>query len=249
MRQGREHGSVATYWEAPPGRQLSAQLARISGSCDTAPQAEPIRVLPDGGLDILFERELDTGACRALVFGAKSTALRIADQSPMAKLALHFRPGAAGVFGVPAVELCDRAVPLDALWPRVGRELLARFAEGDARLLDCLGERIPQPASALASLAERAACRIFARAGGEPVAELARALGVCPRTLERAFRAHVGLSPKRLARVARMRAAHLRLRAKVPGAQVALDAGYSDQSHMVREFVALSGAPPQAICR
>jgi AraC-like DNA-binding protein len=35
----------------------------------------------------------------------------------------------------------------------------------------------------------------------------------------------------------------------VPGAQVALDAGYSDQPHMVREFVALAGAPPQVVCR
>ncbi len=246
---GREDRPVAIYWEAPPGRRLSAQLARISGSRDTAPQGEPIHVLPDGGLDVVFEREIDSGACHALVFGAKSTALRIADQTPMAKLALHFRAGAAAVFGVPAVELRDRAVPLEALWPRVGGELLARLAEGDARLLDCIGERIPQPAGALASLAEHAASRIFTRAGGEPVAELARELGVCPRTLERAFRTHVGLSPKRLARVARLRAAHRKLLAHVPGAQVALEAGYSDQSHMVREFVALAGAPPQAICR
>jgi AraC-like DNA-binding protein len=241
---------MASYWEATPAPRLCERVARISGSRDDAAQVEPIRVLPDGGLDLLFERELETGACRALAFGAKTTALVVEDQRPMTKLALHLAPGAAGVFGVPAAELCDRAVPLDALWPRLARELLERFAEGYARLFatleDALTARSPR---ALENLAHRAARRIRARAGRQPIADVARAFGVSSRTLERAFRDHVGPSPKRFARIARLHAAHRALLAGGRGAEVALGAGYSDQPHMVRDFVELAGAPPLAACR
>ena len=239
---------MASYWETDPAPRLSDRVARVSGSSDDAPQLDPIRILPDGGLDLLFERELETGACRALAFGAKTTALLVADQRPMHKLALHLRPGAAGLFGVPAADLCDRAVPLESLWPALAAELLERFAAGDARLLARLEVALAaRPVEGLAALARRAADRIAAHAGREPIADVARAFGVSVRTLERAFREHVGPSPKRFARIARLNAAHSLLVTGASGAQVALAAGYADQPHMVREFRALAGVTPGAL--
>ena len=242
--------AMASYWESQPSRPLRERVARVSGSRDHAPQAEPIRILPDGGLDLLFEREIETGVCRAFAFGAKSMALVVADQRPMEKLGVHFRPGAAGLFGVPAAELCDRAVSLESLWPRLGDELLARFAERDPRLLARLEHAIVARESGdLDSLAQRAASRIAERAGREPIADVADALGVGRRTLERAFRDHVGPTAKRMARIARLHAAHRALVAGGRAAEVALGAGYSDQPHMVRDFVELAGVTPLAASR
>ena len=56
----------------------------------------------------------------------------------------------------------------------------------------------------------QAACRDLDRTHGNfPIGKLARALGTTPRTLERRFQAHVGTSPKRYARVVRLRHALL----------------------------------------
>jgi AraC-like DNA-binding protein len=245
-----------SYWEAQPARWLRAWVARVSGSRDEAPQTDPIRVLPDGGTDLLFERELETGACRALVFGAKSTALVVADPRPMYKIAVHLRPGAGGMFGVPASELCDRVFPLEELCHGVDVEPLFDLAELHSAqalrrieaVLARASERSPRRTD-LARLARHATRRIAASGGREPIAHVARELGVSSRTLERAFCEHVGPSPKRFARIERLGVAHRALLSGAPCAQVASLAGYSDQAHMVREFTRLAGVSPLRAAR
>jgi AraC-like DNA-binding protein len=77
--------------------------------------------------------------------------------------------------------------------------------------------------------------------------QLARSLGLHRRALERMFRREVGLSPKRLIRIHRVQAvlAHLEACSREPDwAALALSHGYSDQSHMIREFNRLAGRTP-----
>jgi transcriptional regulator GlxA family with amidase domain len=78
------------------------------------------------------------------------------------------------------------------------------------------------------------------------VADLATALGVSPRQLHRRFLADVGVSPKRLERLARFARAW---RQAVMGppltwADLAFANGYADQSHLVREFRTFGARPP-----
>jgi AraC-like DNA-binding protein len=63
--------------------------------------------------------------------------------------------------------------------------------------------------------------------------------------LARRFAAHVGVSPKTLCRVARMKEV-LRIagNARAGWAAVAADLGYYDQSHLVAEFRSLTGLTP-----
>ena len=61
------------------------------------------------------------------------------------------------------------------------------------------------------------------------------------------FREAVGLSPKRYSRVLRFRAALARLAgrpAPPPWADLALEAGYSDQAHFNRDFREFAGVTP-----
>jgi methylphosphotriester-DNA--protein-cysteine methyltransferase len=84
------------------------------------------------------------------------------------------------------------------------------------------------------------------------VAWLARDLGVGERQLERAFVERVGVGPKALVRVARLQALLPRIdtaQAPVPWATLALDLGYADQAHMVREVKRLAGVTPTALGR
>lgn len=69
-----------------------------------------------------------------------------------------------------------------------------------------------------------------------------------PRTVQRHFSRSCGLTPGTMRRVARMRAA-LRLirRREMPLVEVALAAGYADQSHMTHEFRRLAGLTPSEL--
>ncbi|MEQ1784857.1 MAG: helix-turn-helix domain-containing protein, partial [Hyphomonadaceae bacterium] len=73
-----------------------------------------------------------------------------------------------------------------------------------------------------------------------------RESGLSHRAFIAHFRRHVGLAPKTWLQVRRFqRALHaMRLDPAAPLADVAAAAGYSDQSHFGREFMALAGATP-----
>ena len=90
-----------------------------------------------------------------------------------------------------------------------------------------------------------AAVRAMRAAGGAiSIRSLAAGLGLSQDRLEKRFRQVVGTSPKRYCSI-------LRLRYVLAGSQtrslveLALEAGYYDQSHFVREFRAVTGEAPQ----
>jgi transcriptional regulator GlxA family with amidase domain len=89
--------------------------------------------------------------------------------------------------------------------------------------------------------------RITRAAGNLRVRELAAGLGLSDRRLEQIFHLHVGLSPKAACRLARFRGTlDLLAQPKRPTwAEIALDGGFSDQSHLVNEFRALTGLAPR----
>lgn len=92
------------------------------------------------------------------------------------------------------------------------------------------------------------ACKALNEAnGGLPIAALAKTLGLTKRTLERRFQNHIGTSPKKYARIVRLRSA-LGRRPSLPSwADVAYALGYFDQSHMIHDFQELYGLSPEAL--
>ena len=81
------------------------------------------------------------------------------------------------------------------------------------------------------------------------VPNVAAEVGVSERQLERLFRERVGIAPKHYARIARLeRAVALSSCAVTNQAELALRAGYSDESHLLRDFRELVGVTPSALC-
>jgi AraC-like DNA-binding protein len=80
--------------------------------------------------------------------------------------------------------------------------------------------------------------------GGVPIAALAEEVGWSPRHLTNRFHAEVGLRPKEAARVVRFDRVRRNISPGVRLAKVAADAGYFDQSHLVRDFHAFAGCSP-----
>jgi AraC-like DNA-binding protein len=81
------------------------------------------------------------------------------------------------------------------------------------------------------------------------LSELARATGVGPYALLRAFRAETGLPPHAYLNQLRVRQARGLLDRGVPPAQAAAEAGFADQSHLTRHFKRIMGVPPGAYQR
>ncbi len=174
-----------------------------------------------------------------------------------ALVAVRFRPGGmAPFFDVPADELTDRSADITTFWGPFGRqtEQQAKAArtpgEAVAIVQAALGTRRSQRYSPDARM-NRAIDAILACQGSLQVGRLAQAVGLSRRQFERRFKRMAGLSPKRLCRIVRF----TNLCSQIGGmrrrewAQTALDCGYSDQAHMIRECRYFTGHSPQAYLR
>jgi transcriptional regulator GlxA family with amidase domain len=86
--------------------------------------------------------------------------------------------------------------------------------------------------------------------GGVEIEALAAKLGVSRRHLERQFGEDVGIAPKSLGQVLRFRRVLRAIEDSSPDwASVAIDCGYSDQSHLIRDFKRFVGLPPRLYLR
>ncbi|MEX2204634.1 MAG: helix-turn-helix domain-containing protein [Myxococcota bacterium] len=239
------------YWERAPDSRLARFVERVAFSSD--PRGEPsppVRVIPDGRIDLLVSVD-DRGEGRADVFGVKTSALFASSARPVTNVALRFRPGGAcALLGGRADELTDRVLEADEL---LGAGFSASLLDAPSarvrseRLEAALLARLPSAAANADSLACVAAARIERASGRVRIAELAAALGVGERRLERAFRAQVGVAPKTFARIARFLAAFRALERGGRPVEIALAQGYFDQPHLVRDFVAFACDSPRRI--
>jgi AraC-like DNA-binding protein len=160
-------------------------------------------------------------------------------------------PLAAGrLLGVPMRELANQVVDLEALLGPAGGELAERLAEApgwparfallDAALAARLAAARHEPPAAVA----HAWRRLSATAGAVPIAALAAQLGYSRRHLAARFHEHIGLPPKRLARILRFERVAAGLRAGRELAELAYGCGYADQPHLNRDFRAFAGIAP-----
>jgi AraC-like DNA-binding protein len=213
--------------------------------------------MPDGCADVIAGV---TGSAEPLVVGPMRSARVVPLSGPVDLFGVRFRPGCALPFlDAPLVELTDGRVPLDALWGRAAEAVADALAGGKPETRALRVERVLQSrlrcAKALRrggdeALAVRAVDLMRRTRGSLGVADLAAALSVGERRLQRAFGRSVGLSPRALGRVLRFRRAlrEIERAAYDPGrlgwAALALGVGYADQPHFIREFKSLSGLTP-----
>jgi AraC-like DNA-binding protein len=80
--------------------------------------------------------------------------------------------------------------------------------------------------------------------GRTAVGALAEELGWSRRRLVARFREEIGLPPKAVARLLRFEHALELVDRGAPWAEVAFNAGYYDQSHLINEFRSITGITP-----
>jgi AraC-like DNA-binding protein len=211
------------------------------------------RVLPDNCIDILWQ----DGGQSGFAVGMMSSAIQVASVAPLRTVAVRFKPGIAIAFlDTPLHALTDQRADIDLLWGRGDADRLAdalwsvelperaRLALIEAQLLQRLRAAGSSRSDALVS---RALAALDASNGGLRIGELAAGLGVSRQHVAAQFRERVGLSPKLYARIRRFRRATAALKTgPAPDwAQLALECGYFDQSHLIHEFQEFSGSAPE----
>lgn len=226
----------------------------------TGGQVQP--VVPDGRVEIvlhlaepfaLVDGIRAVRQSEALLSGQLSAPIRLAASDTADVVGIRFRTAAAGAaLRLPLDDFTDQVVELDQAAPRLAT-LLLEAASRDVpivaraeRLAAVLAARLdPAPADRVAA---EAVARLDRAMTASPIAALARDAGITVRTLERRVQAAVGLSPKLLHRVLRFRRAFHALEQSRPGrwSRAALEAGYYDQAHLIRDFRRFAGAPPSA---
>jgi AraC-like DNA-binding protein len=154
--------------------------------------------------------------------------------------------------GMPANELRDRWVPADAVWQRSVDRIRNQLGDtaSATETLRVLEEELRarlagQPPCGL-DLVMHAGGRLAASHGAASVSALADAAGVSGNHLAAQFKSHVGVAPKRVARIYRFARLILSVDALRPAglAELAHTAGYFDQAHFSREFKDFTGHTP-----
>ena len=199
-------------------------------------------ILPDGRFELVFnfgDLVLQDGVAQPRVMLSAETrrAVTIVPAGRADFVGLTLRDGrAASVIGAPLREIRDRMLE----FPTTLFEQLAD-ADDDQRI--AIVSRAFRDVDGDA-LAEHAAFAIRRARGRVSITRLARVCGVSVRTLNRAFDRFLGITPKTLARVCRLQRAAALLRDGSAAADVAADAGFYDQPHLVNEFRTMAGLSP-----
>jgi AraC-like DNA-binding protein len=163
-----------------------------------------------------------------------------------------FRPFLAGR----VVSLTGRRVPVADLFGPPGRELAERALGHDddlvsAGIVDGFLRGLRPVGDEGMDLARRVAARIAEDRGITRVDQVAREFRVTVRALQRLFGDYVGVGPKWVIQRYRLLEAVERVAAgtAVDWVDLALDLGYADQAHFIRDFKRLVGRSPAEYAR
>ncbi|MEX0611330.1 MAG: helix-turn-helix domain-containing protein [Pirellulales bacterium] len=238
--------------------------------CSDTPSHRRERILPSGTVELVINlREdeiriyepLHSDRCRrfsgAVVSGPYRGCFMIDPLQHESIIGVHFKPGGAFPFlSAPADELADTHLDLETLWGRTATELREQLCAATTAgqrfslLEDALVSRLRHPPERHGAVS--IALETFERTGGRSrVHGVACRVGLSQRRFIQVFAAEVGLTPKLYCRVRRFQQAREFVRSvEAPDwARVAVNCGYFDQSHLIRDFQAFSGLSPLTYLR
>lgn len=248
------------YKPGPPLSKFVDTLWLYEGN---PPQQKPERILPTGTLELAINLRQDelrfydakcpencSRLSGAVVSGASGRGFVPSQETLI--VGVHFKPGGAFSFlGLPAGDLADAHVDLQTLWGPSAVRLRERLCEASTAT-----ERFQLIEDALLSrlshgmerhYAVSAALEIFGKnQSGPKVRETAKQLGLSQRRFIQVFKAEVGITPKLFSRIQRFQQARTFIQSNplINWADLAVDFGYFDQSHFIRDFLEFSGLSP-----
>lgn len=236
---------ISCYWYSEP--TAPSQEAAGSGNID--------RVIPDGCTDILFEHELYDGTFQIRYCGLLEQPFTVSYDKgrPVRRFGIRFFPGGAFPFIKMTLErLTNHICPLDDILPiqaeGTAEELFEKSQlDGKAKVAETfLISLLRQQEPVTDDMLKNVLHRIFISGGTSTVTQLAEYEAVSSRHMTRKFQEKVGISPKKFSEIVRFQllVQSMKSGGRTDWSALALNCGYFDQAHMIRDFKRFYGVPP-----
>ena len=237
-----------SYLEAKPPQQISSFIELFWLGKNFCKEA--YEILPDGCIDIVFE--LTPSLARCLVFGTTTCRLEFKLQKGANYFGIRFYPGMARYFlDFTANEVTNNHIAIERFLGVFPEQVFeAKDFKSCIELVESsLSQKIQRhDLSVQKSPIYKATKLIQQQFGNISLDELSLECNLSSRQLQRIFLENVGIAPKVLCRITRLKAAidQLKIIEKVSLAGLAADLNYSDQSHMYKDFQLLTGSNPNS---
>jgi AraC-like DNA-binding protein len=212
------------------------------------------RLLPMATMELVIDLRGSAIPSRATtVAGPHSEHFVLDTSDELAVVGVHFRAGGGfPFFNVPAGELHNVRVGLDALWGAAAARLIEQVRA--APTPDAKFDVLERALLARARTLERHRAVAFAvRELSKPapalgIAQVTDAVSMSQRRFLDRFRSEVGMAPKLFARVQRFQSVvgTVHAQSEVDWSDIAAACGYFDQAHFIHDFRAFSGFTPAA---
>jgi AraC-like DNA-binding protein len=258
MQQSRVVNRLETIRSKQPWLVLSAaEKFSLAGSdspaishfysFETTDVNQETIAIPDGCVDIIFD--CDSSGATAEVFGTPMKAIDIKLDRQHRYFGVRFVSGVMpDCLDISAEELIEHHFSLQDVIPHAN-QLIDTIVEetnfaAQVRLFKQFFER--KTVRKLSPLTQTIVSFTLEHQGNIRIDELADLTGYTTRTIQRQFRADMGMSPKAFGRIIRCQCAvyDLNHKDKITFSDLACDLGFSDQSHFLHEFKKLVSTTP-----
>lgn len=210
------------------------------------------KVFPDGCTDIIFKFDKTAGTSYAGLFGMSTTFIEVDYPKSTQMFGVRFKPAGITAFTrIPMEELTDRGVELSLLETLFDKSFYEALPEQQS-MVDIVTHTNRYFLNRLSSLYHterqiiRAVDLISLAKGQLSLAGVASDVCLCQRHFERKFKSAIGVSPKMFAKIFRFKHA-FQLMQQYPHKDlltIAIECGYYDRTHLIRDFKSLSGDTP-----
>ena len=186
-------------------------------------------------------------------YGQSQKPVDLVSSGNFGMIGIHFYPYTTQLlFGCQAQEVTDQVLDLKYLFGKKGRDFItalssAKTSETCIHLLCTFLSKIASTTQKPDPIIAASLSFINANKGQASIDRLCQYLGYSPRQVERKFNQLNGMSPKLFSRITRFEAVikNFRYGNYQNLTQLAMDSGYADQSHFIREFRAFSSLSPK----
>ena len=227
------------------------------------------RIIPDGSPEMIihlgspFEERIDGVVHQQetfFLYGQLFSSIEIRASLPPKVLGIKFLPfGLSAFTPIPQTELSGRRSLVEHIFPvfpigeyleklHLAKNPAALFNTVDQMMLHMFHQRKNFSEDKVGKM--KAAISSMQKANGNlKIDQLTRSLNISRRELERKFNRYIGLSPKQLAKIFRLQFALQCESESDLLTHLALDAGYYDQAHFIKEFSSIVNEKPSEYFR